>query len=128
MKTLGLLGLISILFYSNAFTSEAWVRLPITGIEKTEFEGIFKLKTSEDYARVKLDCLSFIHGINFYDKDENKDWSLSYSFPLTEYSCGRIYKFINKSLDKDLPACVELNVTENTYELTRKEESCRLGF
>lgn len=127
MKNLGLLGLLSIFIYTNAFTSEGWVRVPVQEIKKTDVEGIFEIMSPEQFAKVQLDCVSFIHGFNFYDKDRNGDWSMSYTFPLSEPQCHDIYRFINESLEKELPACVELNILNDSYELSRKEESCRVG-
>jgi hypothetical protein len=127
MKNLGLIGLLSILIYTNAFTSEGWVRVPVKDIQKTDVEGIFEIISPEQFSKVKLDCVSFIHGLNFYDKDTNGEWNMSYSFPLSEPECQGIYKFINESLEKERPACLELNIIGESYQLSRKDESCRLG-
>lgn len=127
MKQLCLMGLISIIFYTNAFTSEGWVRVPVQEIQETSIEGVFEIISPEQFAKVKLDCVSFIHGMNFYDKDRSGNWELSYSFPLSERQCGGIYKFIKENLDSNKPACVELDVINETFELSEKEGSCRLG-
>lgn len=127
MKNIWLLGLVGLLFYTNAFTSEGWVRVPVQEMKSTELEGVFEVVSPEKYAKIKLDCLSFIQGINFYDKDRDGSWELSYSFPLSEYQCSNIYKYINKNLNSSKPACVELNIIEERYELSEKDESCRLG-
>ncbi|MBK22408.1 MAG: hypothetical protein CME70_00260 [Halobacteriovorax sp.] len=127
MKNLCLIGLIGILFYTNVFSSEGWVRVPVKEMKSTDLEGVFEVISNEQFAKVKLDCLSFIHGMNFYDKSRDGDWELSYSFPLSEAQCNDVYKFLKDNLEAKKPACVELNIIDGIYELSEKEESCQLG-
>jgi hypothetical protein len=128
MKNIFLVGLIATLFMTNAFAEEGWVRVPVKGIQNTELDGLFNIQSSEQFSKVTLDCVSFIHGINFYDSDKsNNSWELSYSFPLSESQCSEVFQFIKNSLEKSKPVCVELDVVNQDYILSRKEESCRLG-
>jgi hypothetical protein len=127
MKNLFLMGLLAALFITNAFAEEGWVRVPVIGLQSTELDGVFDVQSSGQYSKINLDCVSFIHGMNFYDVDKSKNWELSYSFPLSDSQCSEIYEFLKSSLEKSKPACVELDVVNQEYILSRKEESCRLG-
>lgn len=127
MKFISLLGLAAILFITNAYSSEGWIRVPVKDMKETVLEGVFDISSPDQFAKVNLDCLSFIHGMNFYDKNRDEEWELSYSFPLSEMECHKVYNFIKSSLEENKPACVELNIIESRFELSRKEESCRLG-
>jgi hypothetical protein len=127
MKNIFLAGLVAALFVTNIYAEEGWVRVPVKGMQNTELDGVFEIQSNGQYSKVNLDCVSFIHGMNFYDQDKDSNWELSYSFPLSESQCSDIHQFIKKSLDKSKPACVELDVVNQEYVLSRKEESCRLG-
>lgn len=127
MKNIFLAGLVAALFITNVYAEEGWVRVPIKGIQNTELEGLFLIQSNGQYSKVNLDCVSFIHGMNFYDQDKDSNWELSYSFPLSERQCSEVHQFIKNSLDNSKPACVELDIVNQEYILSRKEESCRLG-
>ena len=127
MKNIFLIGLVTALFITNVYAEEGWVRVPVKGLQNTELDGVFEVQSSGQFSKVNLDCVSFIHGMNFYDQNKQSEWELSYSFPLSESQCSEIYQFMKSSLDKAKPACVELDVVNQEYILSRKEGSCRLG-
>jgi len=113
-----------ILIQANFGHATDLMKFPVYDMIETDFEVMFRLITPKRYGKVILDCQSFIHGINFYKKDDQGKDDVFFKFYLDASECRHIFDFIENSLDKSSHVCIELNSFSGEYLLSQDYKDC----
>ncbi len=111
-----LLSIILFLISLNCY-SFTKVPIPVIGITETEFEMMFNLETGLTPLKVILDCQSFFHGLNVYEKKNNGTFEKALGFYLYEPECREIYGYIKTRSDQNLNSCIILDTENKNYQL-----------
>lgn len=99
--------------------ADSIARMPILDITKTKYDYMWEVKT-EKYQKILLDCQGFIMGMSFYYNNQ-----LERKIVMSDQACQEVYTFIKDSKDNQEPACMELDVDQNSLVFSRKAEDCK---
>ena len=101
--------------------------LTITSLQKTKYPYTLRLGIEENYAKVEIDCHSFIHGIFLYDTTTQFR-----VHEMDEESCSDLVEEINNYLDVNMPIMIRLIDSPPYYqilwELAEKKLPCKWTF
>jgi hypothetical protein len=96
--------------------------IPVIAISNTDMAAMYNLDTGLTPLKVVLDCQSFLHGINLYQKNNTGEFKKVLDFYLYQPECIEIYQFVKKRADQNEESCIVLDTDNKSYELF---ESCQ---
>ncbi|MFZ4714310.1 MAG: hypothetical protein ACOYL6_11375 [Bacteriovoracaceae bacterium] len=110
-----------LLLLSLALSSEvsAVTRLTIYGVENTDTDNVFYLKTDKADNYVKLDCLSLANFL--YSRSESDD-ELNFDFFIEANECEQIYTEVKTYSNPGNPMCLDIDFEQPGFILYRKCE------
>ncbi len=118
MKQKLLLLILSSLLLSSSYANERYF-ISVEDYVRAEIEGMFEVKSPEQ-DRVILDCVSFLAGINIYNKN-----GLEYNHTIDHKQCYELHSFLQQSMDDGLPVCIEVLPKEDGLIISRKTKACQ---
>jgi hypothetical protein len=111
--------LITFYLIALSWSSQAFESYPIRSIRKTPFrQGVFTL-SSYPQVDVKLDCASFLHGLQVKAPARN-DFLMLY-----ESECHYIYSTLTTWFDAGEKACLKIDFTGKDWDLLKKDDDCQ---
>ena len=110
---------VRLLLMSLALSSQvdAVTRLTLTGIENTDVDNVFYLKTEKSDNYVKLDCMSFL---NYLHSRSDSEEELNFDYYLEPAECEQIYSETKEYTNPGNPVCLDIDFEEPGFILYRK--------
>jgi hypothetical protein len=113
--------IIFILFISTQAFAFTKMPIPVIGISNTDMGSMFNLETGVTPLKAVLDCQSFLHGLNLFQKNNQGEYIKEIEFYLYESECHKIYDYVKKQDDQNKTSCIVLDLNNKSFELY---ESC----
>lgn len=95
--------------------------IPVIAMSNTDMGAMYNLETGLTPLKVVLDCQSFLHGLNLFQKNGNGEFEKVIEFYLYEPECKEIYEYVKKRTDQNKESCIVLDTDTKSYQLY---ESC----
>lgn len=117
-KMIVLIGLM--MTVTTIATAGEIIKMPMQDYVATpDMDYIYEIKTTK-FDKVILDCQSFITGISFSNKGEQKS-----NVYLDMFMCEELVTYLSESKRDGLPVCIGLDDEAQELYITRETDECK---